>query len=126
MPQNWGTDCAARLRTKTSREVRLRPHPGNWQRVEGDMRAGLARDLEGAWACVIWASSAGLHALLAGVPVFREAPHWVAAPASETDLGAIDSPRRPERLSAFERLAWHQWSVAELSSGEPFRLLMAL
>ena len=136
MHSRWGEECAARLRMLTRREVRLRPHPGNWQRDAATVREGLMRDLDGAWACVIWASSAGLHALLAGIPVICEAPSWIARrSAFEADCApdAVDvaSPwmrmgADATRLETFRALAWHQWTVDELAGGEPFRLLMAL
>lgn len=123
MPQGWAEGVATRLRTQTKREVRVRMHPGNWQSKPPEIP--LARDLEGAWACVIWASSAGLHALIAGVPVISCAPHWVAYGAAGHDLAEIESPPMPERLPVFERVAWAQFTAAELASGEPFRRLLA-
>lgn len=126
MPQGWGEATAQRLRQITKREVRLRPHPGNWQQKTEEVRASLADDLKGAWAVVIWASSAGLHALISGIPVFREAPHWVGGDASQRDVMRIDAPAYPDRLPALQRMAWAQFTIAEISGGEPFRRLLAL
>lgn len=124
MPQDWAERAVQRLRTRTTREVRLRAHPGNWQTEPP--KVPLAADLEGAHAMVIWASSAGVHALLAGVPVIYEAPWWILARSAGRDWREVDAPPRLDRLKGFQRLACAQWTVEEIASGEPFRQLLAL
>lgn len=121
MAGNWAEDVAARLRAITKRPVRIRPHPGN-----DPARKPLAEDLAGAWACVIWSSSAGVQALVAGIPVICEAPAWIVHRAA---LGycAVDDVARPSRgprLPQLRRLAWAQWHVDEIATGEPFRHLL--
>lgn len=118
MPTDWASGCARRLRQATRREVRVRPHPGN----DAPSRA-LEQDLEGAWAVVVWSSSVAVHALLAGIPVFVEAPWHVVKAAGAG--GTADEPVTPDRLPAFERMAWSQWTVEEIESGEPFRAVLA-
>lgn len=113
MPIHWGDEVAARLRRVTKREVRVRPHPGNAAPARP-----LAADLEGAWATVIWTSSAGVHSLLAGVPVISEAAHWIAKSVAGESIAQIEAPPMRERLPAFRRLAWANWSLAEIQSGE--------
>ena len=117
MPPGWPADVCKRLQRLTRREVRLRPHPGNEQ-----PKKPLADDLAGAWAVVIWSSSAGVHALVAGIPVICEAPRWICREASWY-IDEIDNPPQPDRLGALQRMAWAQWSIEEIASGEPFRLL---
>lgn len=121
MPQDWTATTVNRLRAYTKRPVRVRPHPGTSQPP-----CSLAADLENCHAVVIWASSAGVHSLLAGVPVICASPWWIAKGAAGTDVRTIEAPVMPERRPVFERLAWAQWSVAELASGEPFRRLLGL
>lgn len=127
MPEGWAAQTVELLRRATAREVRLRVHPGNWQATPP--KVPLADDLRGAWACAIWTSSAGVHAVVAGVPVIRCAPAWVLAGADRRDLAEVDRlvPVPEEaRRAALVRLAWAQWTVAELASGEPFERLLAL
>lgn len=121
MPPHWADEVAERLSRLTHRTVRIRPHPGNTAPAKP-----LADDLAGAWACVIWASSAGVHALVAGIPVICEAPSWICKSAAlksvddiyaRLDLSAL-------RLAAMHRLAWAQWSLAEIQSGEAFDHLL--
>lgn len=117
MPVDWAEKTAARLRRETKRPVTVRSHPGN----DAPKRT-LADDLAGAWAMVIWSSSSGVHALAAGIPVFCEAPFWIMKGASAA--GSIDEPVIPERRPHFERMAWAQWTLAEIESGAAFGHLL--
>lgn len=117
----WPQDVAERLKKLTQRPVRIRAHPGNQAPV-----VPLEKDLQDCWAMVTWASNAGTHALIAGVPVFYEAPYWILAAAGQRDLTRVDDPALPDRLPVFERLACAQWTLKEIASGEPLRLLLQL
>lgn len=123
MPGHWGEATAETLRRRTGRKVILRPHPGN-----GEPRRPLTEDLKGAYACVIWASSAGVHALVEGVPVVCCAPWWICKGAADA---ALDSPGFNSqqywavmREAALHGLAWAQWTIEEIASGVPFRHLL--
>lgn len=115
MPIGWAEDVAARLRKITDREVRIRPHPGN-----NPPTKPLAEDLGGAWATVIWQSSAGVHSLIAGVPVICEGPAWICKGAAYSGLAFLGAnpEREIDREIAMQRLAWANWSLAEIQSGE--------
>jgi hypothetical protein len=120
MPPNWSETIVERLKRVTKRPIRVRPHPGN-----DPAKKPLVEDLKGAWAVVIWSSSAGCEALIEGVPVFSDAPWWICSSATERDVATIGSPRcGPERTKAFENLAWAQWHVEEIERGEPFQYLL--
>lgn len=125
MPQGWAEETAKRLTQFTSRPVRIRPHPGHWKRLPVHPDETLRADLRNAWAVVVWASSAGVKALVAGIPVIRCAPWWIAASAAGHDLAQIETPPMPDRLPAFQRLAWAQWTIAEIADGTAFRALIA-
>jgi hypothetical protein len=120
MPNLWAEKTAEELRRYTKRPVRIRPHPGN-----GPPKVPLADDLRNAHAVVVWSSSAGCEALVAGIPVFCCGPYWIARGAvSRGGLRTIDNPQLPDRLPAMHRLAWAQWHVEEIASGEPFQHLL--
>lgn len=119
MPGYWGQDVCQRLAKVTKREIRLRPHPGN-----KPAEKPLADDLVNAWCTVIWSSSAGVHSLIAGVPVVSESPFWICKSAAGAAIADVESPPMPDRLAAMQRLAWAVWSVDEISSGEAFRRLL--
>ena len=118
-PREWGDDVARRLRRITTRPVRIRPHPGNQKPVHA-----LERDLASAHAVVVWNSNCATTALIMGIPVFYEGPAIVTGPACNRGIENINIPEFPDRAAAFERMAWAQWSVADLESGEPFALLL--
>ena len=122
MPADWVASVGGRLRGITKREIRVRPHPGN--NAPGKP---LQADLEGAHACVIWSSSAGVHALLAGIPVVCEAPFWVARSAThamwfeDMNVGPMMTACRSDAL---QKLAWGQWFVDEIADGTAFKALL--
>jgi hypothetical protein len=125
-PRNWVESTIAELRKHTDREIRVRKHPGNWKLRAQEIDASLQEDLKDAWACVTWASTAGLKALLAGIPVIYTAPNWIGADAAGNKLWRIEDPLLLDRRPMFERLAWAQWSLDEIVTGEPFQKLLAL
>jgi hypothetical protein len=131
MPIGWAENVAARLRAITKREIRVRPHPQNSPPVKP-----LADDLAGAWATVIWTSSAGVHSLVAGVPVICEAPFWICKGATlplNAYVGtALDHEKTfgtdfqtVARAEVMERLAWAQWNLQEVADGSAFRYLLS-
>jgi hypothetical protein len=120
MPVDWAGNTRRALERLTKREVRVRIHPGN----EAPKKP-LADDLRDAWAVVIWASSAGVHALIAGIPVICLSPYWICKSAAGNELREIESPdMKADRMSALNRLAWSQWRLSEIESGEAFRALL--
>lgn len=109
----------------TQRRVggRIRQHPGN-----AAPTVALADDLKRASECFTWNSGAALHALLLGVPVWSEGP-WIGASAARplSQWGKAE-PNRDEaaRLEMFRRLAWAQWTLDEIRTGEPIRRLVEM
>lgn len=126
MPKDWTAKTVARLKALTNREIRVRAHPGNWKNLAEHPDASLRADLEGAWCCVTWASTAGIRALTMGIPVISCAPHWICADAAGHDLDEIENPPMPERMPVFYRLATAQWSLDEIASGKPIQRLLEM
>lgn len=126
MELSWPDDVKRRLERITKRPVVIRDHPGarsTWtpERVE-------MTELEGAWAAVVWASSAGLKALCAGIPVFYEFPKWIGADAGRLGIDNIEAPYLGDggRGTMLRKVSWAQWSAEEIRTGEPFRCLLSL
>lgn len=88
---------------------RIRRHPGT-----GPARP-LEDDLLRAAGVVTWGSGAAVRALMWGIPAQSDMPNWIGE-QDNTDAG---------RLAMFRRLAWAQWTLPEIASGEPFRRLLA-
>ena len=125
-PSCWTEAVMARLRVVTDRPLVVRSHPGRLPALRS-----LAWDLRDCWAVVVWASNCATHALIAGVPVFFEGPYMVMAGAAVRGTRWIEAPPRdeptplPMRHATFRRLAWAQWRVAEIASGEAVARLLA-
>lgn len=126
-PPEWHRDVARRLQRITQRPLVIRPHPGkpaNHPEVVDAMRKAL----EGAHACVVWSSANAVRALVEGVPVFYEAPHSILGGAAKRGIQEIDQPLKDEglRLAALQRMAWAQWTIAEIATGNPIKQLVDL
>lgn len=121
MPVGWEKDVRHRLSKITRREIRLRFHPGN-----DEPGVPLEDDLKDCHAVVIWTSSCGVAALVAGIPVVTEAKWWIAKSAAFDSIEHIDTDRVVPnwmRRDALQRLAWAQWTVEEIAAGVPFKHL---
>lgn len=87
---------------------RVRKHPGNVKNPP------LEQDLANCGRVVTWGSGAAIKALMWGIPVESHMPNWIGE-QDNTDAG---------RLAMFRRLAWAQWTLDEIASGEPFKRLL--
>ncbi len=118
MPGNWSREAAHKIGNRWP--VRIRPHPGT------KPAKPLDQDLHGAAAVATWGSGAALKSLMLGVPVFYDFPQWIGAPAGVSLDCAIKAPLRCDasRLAMFRRLAWAQWRLSEIESGEAFDRLL--
>ncbi len=92
------------IRTLTG-PTKLRLHPGNHA-----PKVPLEHDLAGASECHIWSSSAGVRALVEGIPVKHYAPHWIC--------------EDPDRTRALHRMSHGQWHFSEIATGEPLARIL--
>lgn len=116
-PPGWERKAADKLHKRFLVPVRVRPHPGNFA-----PKVPLVKDLEGAGLCVIWSSGAGVRALVEGVPVEYQAPHWVCEQACVRHRGTLSFGQA--RKEALHRMSHGQWAVNEITSGEPFARIL--
>lgn len=114
MPGSWTQNVVARIPQFTERSVTVRPHPGLYRPKEPDFHK--------TWCAVTWASGAAIKALVAGIPVFYEMKDWIGAAAATYGVRDIERPFLGDRLPMFQRLAWAQWYLSEIETGEPFML----
>lgn len=101
MPAGWAQSALARYGGL------VRPHPGK-------RKSDLEPDLYNVSQVVTWGSGAALKALMRGCRVISEMPNWIG-----------EQDNTPEgRHEMFRRLAWAQWELHEIESGEAFAHLL--
>lgn len=122
-PSQWGEKAQIQL-TEAGVKCKLRQHPGTFKN-----RPDLMSDLKGARSCVIWSSGAGVRAMVEGIPVFYDAPHWICSDAAwRFVVGLIKNPPRNEdadRQKALHKMSHGQWHHEELATGEPLARILA-
>lgn len=88
---------------------RIRQHPGTRPCIS------LEQDLVRASMVKTWGSGAAVKALMWGIKVESEYPNWIAR-QDNTTAG---------RLAMFRAMAWAQWRLSEIQSGEAFARLLS-
>jgi len=119
----WYAQTAKAAAAQYGLPVRFRPHPlevrrtGVVRRVPGtEHDAGpLVDALARAAVVVTWNSNTGVDALLAGKPVVALGDGAMASPLAARELGGQCNPDREAWAHA---LAWKQWTLEEIRSGE--------
>lgn len=130
-PTKWARRLVHAIKSLTERPIVYRPKP-SWSSarpVDGAAYSQFPRTIEDelaeAHALVTHGSNACFEAILAGVPVIALGPA-AAAPIAERALTRIETPRIPsdeERLEWLARIAYCQFTMAEFSTGEAWRII---
>lgn len=107
--------------------VRFRQHPmalqrSIVQRVNGaeSMNGTLDNALAGAAVCVTYNSNTAVDAVIAGVPTVAADGGTMAAEVCAKKLGEL---AKPDRTRWANRLAWCQWTMDEIKSGEAWEVV---
>jgi hypothetical protein len=116
-PSNWLTTVLDGLGRVTDRPVKVHAHPGQ--------RPHPPIDWSDTYAAVIWASGAGIKAIVAGIPVFHTFGNWIGKDAAVYGIGRLDQPFMGDRRPMLHKLSWAQWTSEEISKGTPFECLLA-
>ena len=132
-PTTYARKIVKRLHGLTEREVVYRPKPSWKEAVEINgtvfSRGGSITDvLQDAWVLVTHGSNACFEAVLYGIPciILGDA---VARPISSTALEEIENPRLAtdeERRLWLAQLAYSQWTLPELASGDAWKHIRPL
>jgi hypothetical protein len=124
------------IRQYTDRKIVFRPHPRSPVRLKNNFKdfvyqspikkKGSYDDYEinfnGAWAVINECSNPGIHAAIAGVPVFVNQSS-LAYPVGNTDISQIESPLMPDRTQWLNDLAHKEYTVEEIQQGIPLKYL---
>lgn len=129
--QAWAEESVQKLRSLTDSKVVWRPHPTEVYEIAGadgfsDPREEtIHQAFEGAWLVVTHSSAGGLEALIAGLPVIAtgEPPHK-GLTHDFSGFKNIAPPAPDELEDLLARVAYTQWSEAEIATGEPFAALL--
>lgn len=77
----------------------------------------LTQDLDGAWASLLYSTSACVASIICGVPVFCGHSSCLTYEISETDLSKIENPSMPDRTTYFNKLSYFIWNLDDFKSG---------
>ena len=126
----WADETIKKIKLFTDKPIRFRPHPlYNFNpgiagvEYSNPDEVSFSSDIENACCMVTYNSTAAYQAILSGVQVFCD-PSAVYAPICNTDLSEIDRPVFKPLKSFFNRLAYGQWTMAEMASGEALQFLL--
>ena len=121
-PEGWHTKTMRWAQEVFDVPVVLRAHPKTRKLHEiAQRQPTIEEQLRNALGVIIWNTAFGVHALRAGVPVIYGAPYFICENACSRE-GWFYSDQ--DRLEAFERMAWAQWSEDEIESGQAFDYLL--
>jgi hypothetical protein len=127
----WAQDVLGRLRSLTDSPIVWRPHPSEVYPIQGvdgmsdPANESLAQALEKTWLLVTWNSTAGLEALIAGLPVVAEGPAvYSALSGSLSDFKGLKAPDRNALRELLAKLAYTQWSPEEIATGMPIEVAL--
>jgi hypothetical protein len=125
--ERWALAVLDVLRRVYDGKVVWRPHPRDVYQIPAfdgwsDPREEtLDQALEDAWLVVTLSSTSGLDALIAGLPVVAEgAAVYKAVTGSLDRWKDIQAPSEAELRDVLARIAYTQFSVEEMRTGEPF------
>ena len=107
-------------------DVRIRAHPGAQKDDPTTERdKALFEDIKNAQFCITWGSSAGLKAIMMGIPVSYGLRNWIGSSAARSIYSSEGSFYGSRDLLK-ARLATAMWNLDEIRSGEAFKWLLRL
>lgn len=121
----WLRTTIMEVRRRTGREVIFRKHPllaydiGPFEGVTLSTDT-LENDFKKAHAVITFNSTAGVEAVVEGIPAFSFDRRSMAYDVTSHDLADLENPLRPDRTAWANALAYSQWSIDEIERGEPW------
>jgi hypothetical protein len=123
----WLKQTASQLQKITGRKVVFRPHPkAQLPALPGCELSlkPLSEDMANAHCVVTWNSNSAVEAAIAGKPVFAFDEGSMAWGIANKSLLDIDDPKYPDRKQWAQGLAYAQWTLDEMRSGETWKHLV--
>jgi hypothetical protein len=138
-PYKWVDEVIEKLKGKTDRPIKLRPHPNHAIKCAQDMakkhpqievtnvdkgggptanyRFTFLEELDNCWAAVTHNSTAAVDAATYGVPVFLTSDLCLAWDVGNANFDKIENPATPDRTQWLNDLAYANWTIDEVKSG---------
>lgn len=123
----WLNDARDEIKSRTSREIVFKTHPqAQVGPIEGCgyTTKPLLEAIQGCQCVVTFNSNAAVEAVIEGVPVFAFDAGSMALAVANTEWDALDSPALPDRTQWLSDLAYCQWNLDEMRSGEAWSHLL--
>ncbi len=134
----WIITTIKMLLKNTDRKIIVRDHPENKGLLKGiisnifgyteqvtyDTNENIKDSLNNAHCTVSYTSGSSIDSALAGVPVITCSEYNFLWPISSHSIEDVENPKLGERDQLFYDLAWTQWSVDEIKTGEPWKHLI--
>lgn len=124
----WCRDTVRKLQ-QMGETVIFRPHPREKDpsvyRIPKSIHhtGKFAEVLKEAKCVVIYNSTSGVDALIAGVPVIASHPSAISYPIAQHELTDVKALKYPDRTQFFAGLGYAQWTPAEMRAGLPWKHL---
>jgi len=133
---SWTNEVLSTIRKHTDRKIIIRNHPRcpviyknlpdnvvlQTPRRVRDTYDDYDFDVNTSYAVINWCSTPGIEAALNGIPTFT-GPYSLAKPVANLDVNNINNPVTPNRQQWLNDLAYIEWSLEELSTGNPLKRL---
>lgn len=123
----WGQEIVETIRQFSKKPIIYRPRPSRNPKnaagpIDGTIHSivSLEEDFNRSFVVVSYGGSIGFHAMVEGVPHFAIGDS-IARPLSETFWWKLDEPKIPSeeaRLKWLYNVAYCQWTLDEIASGE--------
>jgi len=123
----WCHNTVKKLQKYTKRKIIFRPHPSGkniFKKIKGvptSQNKDLVADLSNTWCTVTFNSNTGVDSLLHNIPVYAYDEGSMVWDICTKDLEHIDDVQPPPiefRQQWVYNLAYTQWNLEELKSGE--------
>jgi hypothetical protein len=129
--RRWVIQTLSNLRSLTDSKITWRPHPKDRWWLEGvdgvsdPEEEPLAAALNRSWLVVTYNSTAGLEALISGLPVVAEGPAVYSGLAWKLNQFARVVPPDVEGVrDLLAAVAYTQWTAEEIASGLPLEVAL--
>jgi hypothetical protein len=137
-PIVWLHDKIHQIRAVSSRQIYVRPHPGQYSMEDFAVynskmgkrqnvvileptQSRLIDNLQGAHSAVFFNSSASVAAACEGIPVFADDSSCVAWSVANKDVSKIESPEIFSREQWIYDLAAAHWNDADACAGRTYQ-----